>query len=142
MKLYILGGVIIITSILSGSVYYYKSRYEQLNTAHQRLITSIRQQDELIRLQNNIYQRKVDQINESHKIDLNRLTADIKRMRQQASVSLLPGDSKTGSSEISFDKQQLDRAIQSFRTGVQTLIGEGANCQVDREALIEWARSL
>lgn len=76
---------------------------------------------------------------EQYKNKLDSLNADVKWLRN-SNTSLLPlitkatRDIKT----ITFQREELDKAIQNYRTDIQRLITEGRECQIALKTIQDW----
>lgn len=139
---YIIAGFSILSLLLGGTTFYYKDRYEDAVQFQERAEVLVRQQEEYTKLVKHQTKRQLEVTNEQHKLEIDRLTSDINRMRKQTNRSILPPipPNTKHPNEVTFDREKLDRALQEFRNEIAELIGEGSYCQVDLETIDTWLR--
>lgn len=117
--------------ILGGSTFYYYQQYTEVIQYKDK----VREEQEYTKLIKHEADIKYEDA-------INRHSIDIKRMRNNSRTSVLPITRKPDETEICFDREQLDRALQSYRYGVQELISTGAESQLDLDNAKEWTEKL
>lgn len=80
-----------------------------------------------------------NEANEQYQSDITALNVELKRMHDSR-ASLLPAIAKATRdiNEIRFKRDELDRAIQQFRTEIQGIAAKGAECQIEIKTLQNW----
>lgn len=83
--------------------------------------------------------QEMKEANEQYQSDITALNVELKRMRD-SSASLLPAITKATRdiNEIRFQRSELDRAIQQFRTEIQAIAAKGAECEIEIKTLQNW----
>lgn len=77
--------------------------------------------------------------NEQHDSDIATLNAELKRM-YDSSKSILPAITAATRdiNEIKFKRDELDRALQEFRSEIRAIAAKGAECQIEIKTLQNW----
>lgn len=84
-----------------------------------------------------------ERADENYERRINRLRADVKRLRDSSASLLPPAPSGSPSPERAcFDRTQLDAALRKFAGGASELVGEGAAAVEGLDVAKEWAGGL
>lgn len=137
---YIIAGFSLLSLLLGGSTVYYKYQYDDAVKFKDQAEIVAKQAEEYNKLIKHQAELSLKVTNEEHSLEITRLTSDINRLRKQTSSSILPTVSKDSQhpNEVTFDRKELDKAIQEFRDEITELIGEGSYCQIDLTTLNDW----
>lgn len=139
IKDYIIAGLIVIIVGMGISLSYYEIRNDIL--AEQ--LTNVELLQKEAERKTKIIKRRFEQerieSDEQYKNKLDTLNADIKWLRD-SNTSLLPTITKATRDikTITFQREELDKAIQNYRTDIQRLIAEGRECQIALETIQDW----
>jgi hypothetical protein len=83
-----------------------------------------------------------ERADEEYERRINRLRADVKRLRDASSSLLPPAPAGTPSPERAcFDRADLDRALSDFARGAADLVGEGAAAVEGLDTAKGWAKN-
>lgn len=137
---YIITAFAILSLLLGGTTFYYKDQYDAAQEYVEAAQQEAKRQERYVEMLKHQSERQLEILYEQHKVERDRLTADINSLRKQTNSSSLSNipKSSTNPNEITFDRTKLDQTIQEYRLEVSKLIGEVSDCQINLNTLNQW----
>lgn len=139
IKDYIIAGLLVALLISGITIGYDKTRMSIMTAQLDNVKLAAEEAERKTKLIEKRSEQERIEANEQHNSDIATLNSELKRMRD-SSASLLPVITKATRdiNEIRFQRAELDRAIQEFRTEIQGLVAEGAECEIEIRTLQAW----
>lgn len=139
IKDYIIAALLIVLLLSITAMMYYKADAADANSQLDQIKIL---KDEAER-KNKLIVKRTEQerieANEQYQSDITSLNAELKRMHDSR-ASLLPTIAKAARyiNEITFQRAELDRAIQEFREQIRGIAAKGAECEIEIKTLQNW----
>lgn len=139
IKDYIIAGLLAALLISGITIGYDKTRMSIMSDQLANVKLAAEEAERKTRLIEKRAEQERTEANEQYQSDITALNIELKRMRD-SNTSLLPVITKATRdiNEISFQRAELDRAIQEFRAEIQGLIAKGAECEIEIKTLQNW----
>ena len=139
IKDYIIAALLIVLLLSITAMMYYKADAADANSQLDKIKIL---KDEAER-KNKLIAKRTEQerieANEQYQNDITTLNAELKRMHDSR-ASLLPAITKASRyiNEITFQRAELDRAIEEFREQIRGIAAKGAECEIEIKTLQTW----
>lgn len=139
IKDYIIAGLLTALLIAGLTIGYDKTRMSIMTEQLDNVKLAAEEAERKTKLIEKRSDQERTEANEQYQSDIATLNGELKRMRD-SNTSLLPVITKATRdiNEIRFQRAELDRSIQEFRTEIQGLIAKGAECEIEIRTLQNW----
>lgn len=139
IKDYIIAGLLAALLIAGITISYDKTRMSIMSAQLDNVKLAAEEAERKTKLIEKRAEQERSEADEQYQSEITTLNVELKRMRD-SNTSILPAAPKASRNpdQASFQRAELDRAIQEYRTEIQRLVGQGAACEVEIRTLQNW----